>query len=147
MARLSPDGPVYQAGTLSGNPLAMAAGIATLKGLRKPGVYERLEGITARLMDGLAGVFARVGVPAQTAHRGSMAGFFFTGQPVADLESAKTADTGLYARFFHAMLDRGVYLAPSQFEAGFLSTAHSDEAIDRTIRAAEESISDVLLKV
>jgi glutamate-1-semialdehyde 2,1-aminomutase len=147
MACLSPEGTVYQAGTLSGNPLAMAAGTATLRALKQPGSYERLEHAGKRYIDGLTGVFSRAGVPVQAAHRGSMTGFFFTGRPVVDLESAKTADTGLYARFFHAMLDRGVYLAPSQFEAGFLSLAHTDDAIDQTVRAAEDSIRAVLTLV
>jgi glutamate-1-semialdehyde 2,1-aminomutase len=148
MSRLSPLGPVYQAGTLSGNPLAMAAGLATLRELsERPDAYGELERLGARLSDGLAGVFRAAGVPAQVAHRGSMTGFFFTPERVVDLPSAKTADTALYGRFFHAMLDRGVYLAPSQFEAGFISLAHTDDAIDRTLRAAEESLSEILSAV
>jgi glutamate-1-semialdehyde 2,1-aminomutase len=140
MDQLSPLGAVYQAGTLSGNPLAMAAGIATLRALSEPGAYERLERSTARLMEGLDTTFARHGVPHQANHRGSMFGFFFTGADVADLAGAKTSDTAYYARFFHAMLERGIYLAPSQFEAGFVSTAHTDIAIDDTIAAADEAI-------
>ena len=133
----TPDGTVFQAGTLSGNPLAMAAGVATLQALRAPGVYARLEHAGARFTEGLAAVFERHGIAHTTAHRGSMVGFFFTDGPVVDLTSAKRSDTARYARFFHAMLDRGVYLAPSQFEAGFLSLAHDDAAIDRSLAAAD----------
>jgi len=147
MDRLSPVGPIYQAGTLSGNPLAMAAGTATLRALREPGVYERLDAAGARFIEGLDNVFERHGVPHQTGARGSMVGFFFTDQPVVDLASAKTADTAFYARFFHAMLDRGVYLAPSQFEAGFLSLAHDDADIDATIAAADDAIVSLLAAV
>jgi glutamate-1-semialdehyde 2,1-aminomutase len=140
MNELAPVGAVYQAGTLSGNPLAMAAGIATLKTLREPGVYERLDALGARFTEGLDDVFTRQGVAHQSNQRGSMTGFFFTAQPVTDLASAKTSDAAFYARFFHAMLDRGVYLAPSQFEAGFLSLAHDEAAIDETIAAAENAL-------
>ena len=144
MNRLSPAGPVYQAGTLSGNPLAMAAGLATLRGLQAPGVYAHLEHVGERFATGMAQVFARHDVPHVTAHRGSMVGFFFTGGPVTNLTSAKSADTVFYGRFFHAMLDRGVYLAPSQFEAGFLSTAHRDLDVDRTLAAADEALAELL---
>jgi glutamate-1-semialdehyde 2,1-aminomutase len=147
MDQLSPLGSVYQAGTLSGNPLAMAAGTATLRALREPGVYERLDAAGARFIEGLDDVFGRHGVPHQAAARGSMVGFFFTDQPVVDLASAKTADTAFYARFFHAMLDRGVYLAPSQFEASFLSLAHTDADIDATIAAADDAIVSLLAAV
>jgi glutamate-1-semialdehyde 2,1-aminomutase len=140
MNELAPIGAVYQAGTLSGNPLAMSAGIATLKTLREPDVYERLDGLGARFMEGLDDLFMRHGVAHQSNQRGSMTGFFFTGEPVTDLASAKTSDTAFYARFFHAMLDRGIYLAPSQFEAGFLSLAHDEAAIDETIAAAEDAL-------
>ena len=146
MDQLSPQGPVYQAGTLSGNPLAMAAGLATLRVLREPGVYERLEAAGARFVDGLSGVFTRRGIPHQANHRGSMVGFHFTATPVVDLAGAHTSDTAFYARFFHAMLERGVYFAPSQFEAGFLSTAHTDESIDRTIAAADEAVTSLLAR-
>jgi glutamate-1-semialdehyde 2,1-aminomutase len=141
MDQLSPLGPVYQAGTLSGNPLAMAAGITTLRLLLEPGVYEKLDGLTARLIEGLDNVFTRHGVAHQATQRGSMFGFFFTGEPVVDLTSAKTADVAFYGRFFHAMLERGIYFAPSQFEAGFLSTAHDEAAIDRTVAAADDAIA------
>ncbi len=144
MAQLSPEGPVYQAGTLSGNPLAMAAGIATLRGLQAPGVYAHLEALGERFTTGMATVFSRHHVPHVTAHRGSMVGFFFVEGPVTNLTSAKTADTALYGRFFHAMLDRGVYLAPSQFEAGFLSTAHRTDDVDRTLDAADAALAELL---
>ena len=141
MDLLSPVGAVYQAGTLSGNPLAMAAGIATLRLLQEPGVYEKLDGLAARLIEGLDTVFTRHGVAHQATQRGSMFGFFFTDGPVVDLASAKTSDVQFYARFFHAMLERGVYFAPSQFETGFVSTAHDTDAIDRTIGATDEAIA------
>ncbi len=140
MDLLAPLGPVYQAGTLSGNPLAMAAGLATLRALGEPGVYSRLERAAARLSEGLDEVFSRHRVPHQTAQRGSLVGFFFAPGPVGNLAGAKTSDVAFYARFFHAMLERGVYFAPSQFEAGFLSLAHSDVAIDATVAAADEAI-------
>jgi glutamate-1-semialdehyde 2,1-aminomutase len=140
MAKLSPEGPVYQAGTLSGNPLAMAAGLATLRGLQAPGVYAHLESVGKRFAEGMSEVFTRHDVPHVTAHRGSMVGFFFTEGPVTNLTSAKQSDTGFYGRFFHAMLDRGVYLAPSQFEAGFLSTAHRPADVDATLAAADEAL-------
>jgi glutamate-1-semialdehyde 2,1-aminomutase len=144
MQQLAPLGAVYQAGTLSGNPLAMAAGIATLRTLREPGVYAQLERIGARLGDGLSEVFTRRGIAHQAARRGSMFGFFFSAEPVVDLASAKKSDTAFYARFFHAMLERGVYFAPSQFEAGFLSLAHSDAAIDDTLAAADDALASLL---
>jgi glutamate-1-semialdehyde 2,1-aminomutase len=141
MAQLAPEGAVYQAGTLSGNPLAMAAGIATLQALKDDRVYERLDRIAARFLDGLVEVFSRHGVPHRAARAGSMFGFFFTARPVVDLESAQSSDTRFYAKFFHAMLDRGIYLAPSQFEAGFLSTAHTEADVDRTLRAADDALA------
>jgi glutamate-1-semialdehyde 2,1-aminomutase len=143
MDRLSPEGPVYQAGTLSGNPLAMAAGLATLRGLQAPGVYAHLERLGTRFASGMSEVFQRYDVPHVTANRGSMVGFFFTAGPVNDLTDAKRSDTALYGRFFHAMLDRGVYLAPSQFEAGFLSTAHRPLDVERTLDAAGEALAAV----
>jgi glutamate-1-semialdehyde 2,1-aminomutase len=140
MEQVAPLGPVYQAGTLSGNPLAMAAGIATLRLLREPGVYERLEQLSARLAGGLAEAAAAADVPYTANRVGSMFTGFFTAGPVTDYASAKTADTGRYARFFHALLERGVYLAPSQFEAGFVSLAHTDADLDQTIAAAREAL-------
>ncbi|MDQ6672364.1 MAG: glutamate-1-semialdehyde 2,1-aminomutase [Chloroflexota bacterium] len=136
MQQVSPLGPVYQAGTLSGNPLAMAAGVATLRLLTEPGVYTHLETLSARLVDGL-GEAARTARVAYSANRvGSMfTGFFCAERPV-DYATAKQADTRRYGRFFHALLERGVYLAPSQFEAGFMSLAHTDADVDVTLQAA-----------
>jgi glutamate-1-semialdehyde 2,1-aminomutase len=142
MDRLTPDGDVFQAGTLSGNPLAMAAGIATLR-LLDDETYVHLERLAKRLIDGMAEVFRRRGVPHTVAAAGSMVGFFFADGPVTDLAGAKRSDTALYGRFFHAMLDRGIYLAPSQFEAGFLSLAHKEEDVDRTIAAADAALAEV----
>ena len=143
----TPDGRVFQAGTLSGNPLAMAAGAATLRALQEPGIYERLDAAGARFTEGMDAVFEKHGVAHQTNYRGSMVGFFFAQGPVVDLESAKRSDTALYAHFFHAMLDRGVYFAPSQFEAGFLSLAHDAAAIDRTIAAADDALASLAATV
>jgi glutamate-1-semialdehyde 2,1-aminomutase len=135
MDRIAPAGPVYQAGTLSGNPVAVAAGLAMLRHLRAhPEVYERLDSRAARLC-----ASAPNGITVNRV--GSMFTFFFTDQPVTDWESAKTSDTAKFGRFFRGMLERGVYLAPSQFEAAFLSAAHSEEAIDATIAAARESFA------
>jgi len=145
MQQISPLGPVYQAGTLSGNPLAMAAGLATLRLLTEPGVYDHLERLTSRLVDGLSEA-ARGAGAAYTSNRvGSMFTGFFTDQPVVDDRSAKLANTRRYARFFHAMLDRGVYFAPSQFEAGFVSLAHTDADIDATLNAAAGAFSEATL--
>ena len=140
--RLTPDGDVFQAGTLSGNPLAMAAGIATLR-LLSDDAFARLERLAARLVGGLRGVFDRRDVPHSVDAAGSMFGFFFESGPIRDLADVKRADTALYARFFHAMLARGIYLAPSHFEAGFLSLAHDEAAIDRTVEAADDALSEV----
>jgi glutamate-1-semialdehyde 2,1-aminomutase len=140
MDRLTPDGDVFQAGTLSGNPVAMAAGTATLRLLSEQ-TFVHLERLGERLIDGMADVFRRRGVPHTVAAAGSMLGFFFADGPVTDLTGAKRSDVALYGRFFHAMLDRGVYLAPSQFEAGFLSLAHTEADIDRTIEAADEALA------
>lgn len=144
MDYLTPDGPVFHAGTLSGNPLAMAAGIATLKIVRDDvTLYERLEVLTKLLTDGLREVFTKHDVPHQTAYAGSMFGYFFAPEPVSDLESAMKSDVALYAKYFHAMLDRGVYLAPSQFEAGFVSSAHTTRDIERTLAAADDALAEV----
>jgi glutamate-1-semialdehyde 2,1-aminomutase len=142
MDRLTPDGDIFQAGTLSGNPLAMAAGIATLRQL-SDATYAHLERLGRRLTSGMADVFRRRGVPHTVAAAGSMMGFFFTDGPVTDLASAKTSDVALYGRFFHAMLDRGVYFAPAQFEAGFLSLAHTEAEIDRTVAAADDALGEL----
>ena len=132
MARMAPDGPVYQAGTLSGNPLAMAAGLATLRALT-PELHREIEGRTARLVAGLRERAAALEVGLAAAQAGSMWGFFFAADPVYDLDDAKRSDTAMYARFFHAALARGVYLAPSAFEAAFMSSAHSDADVDLTV--------------
>lgn len=140
MRNVAPSGPMYQAGTLSGNPLAMAAGLATLDIIQQPGVYEQLGATAQYLAQGIREIGAQAGVPIQTASAGSMWGLFFTRQPVTDYASAKTADTQRYAAFFHGMLDHGVYLAPSQFEAAFVATAHTPAVVDATLQAAKAAI-------
>jgi glutamate-1-semialdehyde 2,1-aminomutase len=142
MELIAPAGPVYQAGTLSGNPLAMVAGIATLRAIGKPGVFERLEQVTAALCEGFTRAAQAADIPVQAGAAGSMWGLFFAAEPVSDYASAKRlADTDRYARFFHAMLDRGVYLAPSLFEAAFVSLAHDDALVARTIEAARAALA------
>ena len=143
MALVAPEGPVYQAGTLSGNPLAMAAGIATLEELRKPGAYERLAALGRRWAQGLAARAKEAGIPLQVNAIGSMMTAFFTEEPVRDYASAKRSDAARYARFFHAMLQRGVYLAPSQFEASFVSLAHTPEVVDAALEAAGEAFRNL----
>jgi glutamate-1-semialdehyde 2,1-aminomutase len=142
MARLAPDGPVYQAGTLSGNPLAMTAGIATLEALAQPGIYDTLDARSARLATGIAEAAMIAGVPIVQTRVGSMFTTFFTEVPVVDYATAKTANTRRYAKFFNAMLARGIYLAPSQFEAGFLSLAHDEGVVDQTIDAAQAAFPE-----
>jgi len=136
MELIAPAGPVYQAGTLSGNPLAMHAGLATLRRLRSAGFYAALERHSARLHAGLIEAAREAGVPIQPARVGSVIGFFFTDRPVTDYTSAKSADTRKFAAYFWAMLEAGVYVAPSQFEALFVSGAHTARDIDQTIEAA-----------
>jgi glutamate-1-semialdehyde 2,1-aminomutase len=139
MELVSPVGPMYQAGTLSGNPLAMAAGIATFEILKEPGAYETLERSSAQLADELTKAAEKADVPIAVNRVGSMVGFFFVkekGQPVTNYAEATASDTNRFAKFFHAMLANGVYLAPSQFETLFVSLAHDEEAIDQTIQAA-----------
>jgi glutamate-1-semialdehyde 2,1-aminomutase len=143
MERIAPAGPVYQAGTLSGNPLAMTAGLATLRRLRDPSVYDRLERAGARLAGGLASAAREAGVQTVTNRVGSMWTTFFTGEPVADWASASRASRELYARFFHRMLGEGIYLAPSQFEAAFIGLAHTDELLDRTVEAARSAFASL----
>ena len=135
MRLVAPAGSVYQAGTLSGNPLAMAAGIATLRELAKPGTYERLAASGGALARSVAGAAAEAGVAATAASVGGMWGFFLADAPPTDYESAKRSDTRGFARLFHALLDEGVYIAPSQFEACFVSLAHDDAALDATAAA------------
>jgi glutamate-1-semialdehyde 2,1-aminomutase len=140
MELVAPAGPVYQAGTLSGNPLAMTAGIETLRGLAEPGVWDGIVRAGERLIEGVGGAAADAGVAGQPTQVGTMAGFFFTETPIRSWANAKLhANTERYAAFHRAMLDRGVYLPPSQFEAWFLSSAHSDAEIDATVEAAREA--------
>jgi glutamate-1-semialdehyde 2,1-aminomutase len=146
MERISPAGPVYQAGTLSGNPVAMSAGIATLEILQETGTYEALEESAAALADGLQRVAAQAGVPVAVNRIGAMVGLFFVrnhGDTVTNYAQATAGDTAAYARFFHAMLDLGVYLAPSMFEVMFVGTAHTADVIDRTIDAAAAAMDVV----
>jgi glutamate-1-semialdehyde 2,1-aminomutase len=143
MSQLAPDGPVYQAGTLSGNPLAMSAGLAMLAILRKPGVYAGLERKADALARGLLGAAKAAGVPVTLNRVGSMMTLFFTDRPVTDCASSTTSDTDRYARYFRGMLDRGVYLPPAQFEAFFVSAAHAFADIGRTVRAAHEVLAGV----
>jgi glutamate-1-semialdehyde 2,1-aminomutase len=140
MQCVAPVGPVYQAGTLSGNPLAVSAGIEMLRMLKEPGVYSELERKSARLFDGLSAVAISAGVQATGNRVGSMMTLFFTGSDVYDYASAKTSDTAKYASFFRKMLEKGFYFAPSQFEAAFVSMAHTDADIDQTIEAAAEAL-------
>ena len=141
MEMVAPLGPMYQAGTLSGNPLAVRAGVATLKELQRPGTYERLEASVNRLTDGIATAFAQAEVPATINRVGSMFTGFFNPGPVTTLSEVEKSDTTSYGRYFHALLERGVYIAPSQFEAGFVSIAHTDADIDRTIVAVRDALS------
>lgn len=141
MEHVAPSGPIYQAGTLSGNPLAMAAGYTTLKLLGEPGVYEELERKAARLEEGFRANAEAFGIPCTINRVGSMVCPFFTDQPVVDYDSARTSDLEMFARYFGHMLDLGINLAPSQFEGMFVSTAHTDEHIERTIEAHREAMA------
>ena len=143
MELVAPAGPVYQAGTLSGNPLAMTAGIETLRALAEPGVWDGIVRAGERLFTGLGDAAAEAGVPGQPTHVGTMLGFFFAESPIRSWEDAKQADTDRFADFHRGMLDRGVYLPPSQFEAWFLSSAHGDDEIDATIAAAAETLASM----
>jgi glutamate-1-semialdehyde 2,1-aminomutase len=139
MEQIAPLGPVYQAGTLSGNPLAVTAGIETLRLLRQPDVYERLEARARQLCDGVQDAAKRAGVSVYTTRIGSMFCTFFTDQSVTDYASTSFADTAQFRRYFHALIDAGIYVAPSQFEAGFVSTAHTDDDIKRTIEVSYQA--------
>jgi glutamate-1-semialdehyde 2,1-aminomutase len=141
MEMVAPQGAVYQAGTLSGNPLAMAAGIATLKLLGRGDVYARLDRMAARLAEAMAAAAEKSGVPLQVSRAGSLLTAFFTKQRVTDYESARRADTTLFSKFFNHLLERGVYWPPSQFEAAFVSLAHSDADIERTIEAISKALT------
>jgi glutamate-1-semialdehyde 2,1-aminomutase len=144
MQKLAPVGPVYQAGTLSGNPLAMAAGLALLRELGNEAIYTRLEGTTRSLLDGLRAAAANAGVPFATTQAGSMFGLYFTAAPtITNYAQVMACDAAAFKRFFHAMLNRGVYLAPSAYEAGFVSAAHGLKEIEATLSAAREAFAEV----
>ncbi|MEW6726324.1 MAG: glutamate-1-semialdehyde 2,1-aminomutase [Bacillota bacterium] len=143
MSMVSPEGPVYQAGTLSGNPVAMAAGIATLQALAQPGLYEQLDKMGARLAEGMADAARQAGVPVSQNRIGSMLCTFLTSEPVRDFAGAMTSDTALYGRLFRGLLDAGVYIAPAQFEAMFVSAAHNAEDLDRTVEAFRRCLKDI----
>jgi glutamate-1-semialdehyde 2,1-aminomutase len=144
MERVAPLGPIYQAGTLSGNPLAMAAGLAQLRILRDEDPYDLLERRTARLVDGLLAAARSAGVPATGGNAGSMWGVFFTEGPVRCFADAQQSDLDLFRRYYHGCLRRGIFFAPSALEAGFLSTAHQDADIDETVARAAEALRDAL---
>ncbi|HEV3119115.1 MAG TPA: glutamate-1-semialdehyde 2,1-aminomutase [Gemmataceae bacterium] len=143
MKQVMPAGPVFQAGTLSGNPLAMAAGIATLQELRDHPPYARLEKLGAQLAAGLSEAANAVNLPHQLARAGSMWTLFFASQPVTDYDSARLSDTTRFARFFWAMMDRGVYLPCSQFEAAFISAVHTEQQIAQTVKAARQALTEI----
>src|SRR5690606_24673975 len=143
MERISPAGPIYQAGTLSGNPVAMAAGLAMLELVQEPGFHDRLEATANALCDGLEAAARDAGVPLTSNRVGAMFGLFFTDQQVDTYAGATGCDTDAFNRFFHAMLERGVFLAPSAYEAGFISSAHDAEAIQATLAAAREAFTVV----
>lgn len=144
MSHVAPEGPVYQAGTLSGNPLAMAAGLAQLRVLEREDPFEELAARAERLVDGILAIARERGVPASGASAGSLWGVHFTEGPVRNYADARESDAALFARFFRGCLERRVYLAPSAFEAGFLSTAHTDEVVDRTLEIMEEAMDEAL---
>ena len=144
MDYIAPSGPVYQAGTLSGNPVAMAAGLATLAGLSRDGFYEELGAKTAKLAEGLARVAREAGIPVFTRSVGGMFGMFFSdAESVDSFGEVMKCDTDRFRKFFHGMLDAGIYLAPSAFEAGFVSICHSDEDIQATLDAAAKVMADL----
>ena len=143
MSMVAPAGPMYQAGTLSGNPLAMTAGIKTLELLRKPGTYEQLEKTTKKLADGLLKIAKETGHEVTGGSISAMFGMFFTGDSVHNYDDAKKSDMNKFARFHRGMLEKGIYLAPSQFEAGFTSLAHTDEDIDKTLAVAKEVLANI----
>jgi glutamate-1-semialdehyde 2,1-aminomutase len=143
MRQIAPSGPIYQAGTLSGNPVAMAAGLATLELIQAPGFYDALEANTHRLCDGLEDAAREAGVAVTTTRSCAMFGLYFTDQKVETYAQAIASDSAAFGRFFHAMLRRGVYFAPSAFEAGFLSSAHGDAEIGHTIEAAREAFREI----
>jgi glutamate-1-semialdehyde 2,1-aminomutase len=143
MRQIAPSGPIYQAGTLSGNPVAMAAGLAMLELVQAPSFHQRLDAATAMLCEGLEQAAAAAGVAVTTNRVGAMFGLFFTTQKVETYAQATACDTAAFNRFFHAMLERGVFLAPSAYEAGFLSSAHDQGVLDATLAAAREAFAVV----
>ncbi|HEY5627155.1 MAG TPA: glutamate-1-semialdehyde 2,1-aminomutase [Nitrospira sp.] len=143
MDLIAPSGPVYQAGTLSGNPLAVTAGLATLQQLRTKGLYQKLEERAAALSRGIGEASKKANIPVTQTRVGSMLTAFFTAKPVVDWTSAKSSDTTRYGKYFHRMLEQGIYLAPSQFEAAFLSTVHSGSDIEKTVRAAHTTMKSL----
>ncbi len=143
MEKVAPLGSVYQAGTLAGNPVAVAAGLATLTALKQPGVYEKLEVLSAKLADGLTATGKAARVPVEINRVGSMLTLFFTEAPVTDFASAKRADTARFARFFHGLFGRGIYWPPSQFEAAFISFAHTAADIEQTLLAAATALREL----
>ena len=143
MAMVAPAGPMYQAGTLSGNPLAMTAGIKTLELLRKPGTYEQLDSITKKLAEGMVKVAKEAGHEVVGGQLSAMFGMFFTSTPVHNYDDAKTSDLKKFGRFHRGMLERGIYLAPSQFEAGFTSLAHTNEDIEQTLEVAKAVLAEI----
>lgn len=147
MEMVAPAGPMYQAGTLSGNPLAMAAGLTTLEIIQStPDFYIRLGEMSKKLMDGFKIVADQVGVPIQTHYLGGMFGYFFNDQPVTDYASAQKSDSELFKRFFHGMLSRGIYLAPSSYEAGFMSYAHQEKELEQTLEIAKLALEEAMKK-
>jgi glutamate-1-semialdehyde 2,1-aminomutase len=144
MLHMAPEGDIYQAGTLSGNPLAMAAGIAALTLLRQEGLYQRLEKMGKTLFSGLETLAVNEGVPVTVNRIGSMGSLFFTDTPVSDFRTASTSDAGRFKRYYRAMREQGIYLAPSPFEACFVSAAHTEEMIDKTLNAAENAFRQIL---
>ncbi|ANV84888.1 glutamate-1-semialdehyde-2,1-aminomutase [Picosynechococcus sp. PCC 7003] len=143
MSMVAPAGPMYQAGTLSGNPLAMTAGIKTLELLQRPGMYGQLETITKKLIDGLLSIAREAGHEVTGGNISGMFGMFFTGEPVRNYEDAKKSDLHKFSRYHRGMLEQGIYLAPSQFEAGFTSLAHTDEDIEKTLAAAKVVLNNI----
>lgn len=140
MEQVAPAGPMYQAGTLSGNPMAVAAGIATLERLREPGLFDAIEARTTRLVEGIRAAAQNAGIPLQAQQAGTIFGAFFTDRPVHSYEDAKRSDTERFGRYFRGLLERGVYVAPSQFEVGFMSAAHTDADIDATLAAVTATL-------
>jgi glutamate-1-semialdehyde 2,1-aminomutase len=145
MSKIAPEGPVYQAGTLSGNPVAMAAGLATLKCLQQPGFYDGLEARSAMLAEGLKEAAGKAGLAVVTNRVGSMLGLFFADQPVSNYAEAQKSDVAMFTRYYKEMLQRGIYLAPSQYEAAFVSSAHSEADVQTTVQAAGQVFEQLII--